>query len=79
MLRLSLATPFSGLLSNSMLLTRFSGARSLQDPSVSQFLGEWVASSPLAKPRWYEATEVAQHPLIRNKQLEAVKQYASVL
>ena len=28
---------------------------------------------------WYEATEVAQLPLIRNKQTEAVKQYASVL
>ena len=27
----------------------------------------------------YEATEVAQLPLIRNKQIEAVKQYASVL
>ena len=33
----------------------------------------------LAKARWYEATEVAELPLIRNKQIEAVKQYASVL
>ena len=33
----------------------------------------------MAKARWYEATEVAQLPLIRNKQIEAVKQYASVL
>ena len=38
-----------------------------------------VSTSPLAKARWYEATEVAQLPLIRNKQIEAVKQYASVL
>ena len=37
-----------------------------------------MASSPLAKARWYEATEVAQLLLIRNKQIEAVKQYASV-
>ena len=62
-----------------MTLTRFSGAKSLCDPLVSQLLGEWVASSPWAKAWWYEATEVAQLPLIRNKQIEAVKQYASVL
>ena len=62
-----------------MTLTRLSGAKSLRDPLVSQLLGEWVASSPLAKARWYEATEVAQLLLIRNKQIEAVKQYASVL
>ena len=62
-----------------MTLTCLSGAKSLRDPLVSQLLGEWVASSPLAKARWYEATKVAQLPLIRNKQIEAVKQYASVL
>ena len=62
-----------------MKLTRLSGAKSVRDPLVSQLLGEWVASSPLAKARWYMATEVAQLPLIRNKQIEAVKQYASVL
>ena len=62
-----------------MTFTRLSGAKSLRDPLVSQLLGEWVASSPLAKARWYEATEVAQLPLIRNKQIEAMKQYASVL
>ena len=62
-----------------MTLTRLSGAKSLRDPLVSQLLGEWVASSPLSKARWYEATEVAQLPVIRNKQIEAVKQYASVL
>ena len=62
-----------------MTLTRLSGAKSLRDPLLSQLLGEWVASSPLAKARWYEATEVAQLPLIGNKQIKAVKQYASVL
>ena len=40
----------------SMTLTRLSGAKSLRDPLVSQLLGEWVASSPLAKARWYGAT-----------------------
>ena len=44
----------------------------------SQLLGEWVASSLLAKAPWYEATEVAQLPLIRNKQIDAVKQYAPI-
>ena len=53
--------------------------KSLREPLVSQLLGEWVASSPLSKARWYKATEVAQLPVIRNKQIEAVKQYASVL
>ena len=48
-------------------------------PLVSELLGEWVASSPLAKAQRYEATEIAQLPLIRNKQIEALKQYASVL
>ena len=73
--------PFSRdtLLKLSMTLTRLSGAKSLRDPLVSQLLGEWVASSPLAKARWYKATKVAQLPVIRNKQIQAVKQYASVL
>ena len=73
--------PFSydTLLQLSMTLTRLSGAKSLRDPLVSQLLGGWVASSPLAKARWHEATEVAQLPNIRSKQIEAVKQYASVL
>ena len=62
-----------------MTLTRLSGAKSLRDPLVFQLLGELVASSPLAKAQWYEATEVAQLPVIRNKQIEALKQYASVL
>ena len=60
-----------------MMLKR--GAKSLRDPLLSQHLGDWVASYPLAKARWYEATEVAQPPLIRNNQIEAVEQYASVL
>ena len=61
-----------------MTLMRLSGAKSLRDSLVFQFLGGCVASSPLAKARWYEATEVAQLPVIRNNQIEAVKQYASV-
>ena len=73
--------PFSRdtILELSMTLTRLSGAKSLREPLVSQLLGEWVASSALAKAQWYEATEVARLLLIRNKQIEAVKQYASVL
>ena len=51
----------------------------LRDPLVSQFLGEWVASSPLARARWSEATEVGYPSLICDKQKEAVKQYASHL
>ena len=59
--------PFSRdtILELSMTLMHLSGAQSLRDPLVSQLIGEWVASSPLAKARWYEATEVAQLPLIR--------------
>ena len=73
--------PFSWdtLVQLSMTLMRLSGAKSLRDLLVSHLLAEWVASSPLAKARWYRATEVARPPLIRNKQIEAVKQYASVL
>ena len=62
-----------------MTLTCLSGARSLCDLWVSQLLGEWVASSPLAKARWYEANEVAQLPLHATKQIQAVKQSTSVL
>ena len=77
----ALVMPFSPdtILDLSMTLTRLSGAKSVRDPLVSQLLGELLASSPLANARWYKATEVAQHPLIYNKQIEAVKQYASVL
>ena len=73
--------PFSRdtILEISMTLALFSGAKSLRAPLVSQLLGEWVAPSPLAKARWYKATKVAQLPLMCNKQIEAVKQYASVL
>ena len=67
------------LLDLSMTLTRLSGAKSLRDPLVSQLLGEFVCSFPLTRARWSEATEVAQLPLICHKQIEAVKQYASVL
>ena len=51
----------------------------MRDPVVSRLLGEWVASSPLARARWSEATEVGYPSLIRDKQKEAVKQYASLL
>ena len=64
------------LLECSMTLTRLNGAKSLRDPLVSTLLGEWVASSPLARGRWAEATEIANRPLIRNKQIGALKQYA---
>ena len=67
------------ILELSMTLTRFSGAKTLCDALVSQLLGEWVASSPLAKAQWYKATKVAQLPLIRSKEPDAVKQYASFL
>ena len=63
----------------SMTLARLSGAKSLRDPLVAQLLGKWVASSPLAKARWPEATEMGYPVLNRSKQLEAVKQYASFL
>ena len=74
----ALVMPFSRdtLIELSMILTHLSGAKSLRDPLVSQILGEWVASSPLAKARWYKATKVAQLLLICNKQTEAVKQFA---
>ena len=45
-----------------MTLTHLSGAKSLRDPLVLEVLGDWVASSPLAKAHWYEATEVTQVP-----------------
>ena len=63
----------------SMSLTRLSGAKGLRDPLVAELLGEWVASSPLAKARWPEATEMGCPALNRSNQLEAVKQYASFL
>ena len=62
-----------------MKLVHLSGAKSLRDPLVSRLLGEWVASSPLARARWSEATEVGYPSLIREKQKETVKQYVSHL
>ena len=78
---IALVLPFSRdtLTELNMTLMRLSGAKSLRDPLVSQLLGEWVASSPLARARWSEATEVGYPSLIRDKQKEAVKQYASHL
>ena len=48
---LALVMPFSRdtLTELSMTLTRLSGAKSLRNALVAQLLGEWVASSPLAK------------------------------
>ena len=71
--------PRDTILELSMTLVRLSGAKSLRDPLVSQLLGEWVASSPSAKARWVEATDVGYPSLVRTKQVEAVKQYASSL
>ena len=78
---IALVMPFSRdtLTEHNMTLVRLSGAKSLRDPLVSQLLGEWVASSPLAWALWSEATEVGYPSLIRDKQKEAVKQYASHL
>ena len=78
---IALVMPFSrDILTNlGMTLVHLSGAKSLRDPLVSQLLGDWVASSPLARARWSEATEVGYPSLIRDKQKEAVKQYASLL
>ena len=78
---ISLVMPFSRdtLTELNMTLVRLSGAKSFGDPLVSQFLGEWVASSPLARARWSEAMEVGYPSLICTKQVEAVKQYASYL
>ena len=77
---IALVMPFSRDLTElNMTLVRLSGAKSLLDSLVSQLLGEWVASSPLGRARWSEATEVGYLSLIRDKQKEAVKQYASHL
>ena len=78
---IALVMPFSRdtLTERNMTLVRLSGAKSLRDPLVSQLLGERVASPPLARARWSEAMEVGYPSLIRTKQVEAVKQYASHL
>ena len=78
---IALVMPFSRdtLTELNMTLVRLSGAKSLPDPVVSQLLGESVASSPLARAQWSKATEVGYPSLIRDKQKDAVKQYASHL
>ena len=78
---IALVMPFSRdtLSELNMTLVRLSGAKSLRDPLVSELVGEWVVSSPLARARWSEAMEVGYPSLIRTKQVEAVKQYASHL
>ena len=62
-----------------MAVTPLSGTKSSRDALVSQLIGEWVASAPAARGRWAEATEIANLCLICNNQIEAVKQYASLL
>ena len=66
---LALAMPFSRdtLTELSLTLTGLNGAKSLRDPVVAQLLGEWVPSSPLAKARWSEATEISYPALTRSK------------
>ena len=66
--------PFSRdtILEMSMMLVRFSGAKSSRDPLVSGLLGEYVASSPLAEARWVEATKVGYPSLVCTKQVEGV-------
>ena len=54
-------------------LVRLSGAKGLRDPLVSKLLGEWVASSPLARARWSEAADVGYPCLICTEQVEADK------
>ena len=78
---IALVMPFSRdtLTELNMTLVRLSVAKSLRDPLVSQLLGEWVASSPLARAPWSEPREVGYPSLIRTKQVEALKQYASHL
>ena len=48
---IALVMPFSRdtLTQLNMMLVRLNGAKSLRDPLLSQLLGEWVASSPLAR------------------------------
>ena len=78
---IALVMPFSRdtLTELNMTLVRLTWAKSLQDPLVSQLLGGWVASFPLAQARWADAMEVGYPSLICTKQVEAVKQYASHL
>ena len=78
---IALVMPFSRdtLTDLNMTLVHLSGAKSLRDPLVPQLLGEWVAPSPLARARWSKAMEVGYPSLIRTKQVEALKQYASHL
>ena len=63
----------------SLTLLRLSGAKSLRDPLVSQLLGKWVASSPLAKVRLVKAKDVGYPAPFRTKRGEAVKQNSSFL
>ena len=68
--------PRDTILELSMAFVRLSRAKSLRVPLVSQLLGEWVASSPLANGRWAGATDVGYPSFILMNQVEAVKQCA---
>ena len=63
------------ILELNMTLVRPSGSKSWRDPLVSQLLGVWVASSPLPKACWAEATELGYPALVRTRHMDAVKQY----
>ena len=69
---IALVMPFSrdALTELSMTLMLLRGAKSFRDPLFSRLLGEWATSSPLARARWSEATEVGYPSLIRVKQKE---------
>ena len=66
---IALVMPFSRdtLTELNMTLVRLIGAKSLWDPLVSVLLGEWVASSPLARALWSEATEVGDPSFATSK------------
>ena len=63
---LALVIPFSRdtLTELSMTLTRLSGAKSLRNALVAQLLGEWVASSALAKADGRRPRRWATPPLL---------------
>ena len=60
-----------------MALVCLSTAQSVRDSLVTKLLGDWMASSPLAKGRWAEATHIGYPALIRTKEVVAAKQYTS--
>ena len=61
------------------MLIPLSCAKTLRDSRVSRLLSKLIATSPLPNARWAKAAEVAQLPLICEKQIEVVKQYTGFL